>query len=97
VSESLSKQCENPETSKLNTVCHHYQLAAQAAASNSSLRWLRVPDLNPSIDGVVQLISSTADIIMAHNAHRRRSKPPIVRLRYPSLGESVMSFAFDCQ
>jgi len=34
---------------------------------------------------------------MVHNAHRRRSKPPIVRLRYPSLGESVMSFALDWQ
>jgi hypothetical protein len=34
---------------------------------------------------------------MVHNAHRRRSKPPIVRLRYPSLDEIVMIFAFDCQ
>jgi len=47
------------------------------------LRWLRVPDLNLSIDGVVQVIPSTADLIMVHNAHRRRSNPQIVRLRYP--------------
>jgi hypothetical protein len=45
----------------------------------------------------VQLIPLTADLIMVHKAHRRRSKPPIVRLRYPSLGEIVMSFTFDCQ
>jgi hypothetical protein len=34
---------------------------------------------------------------MVRNAHRRRPKPPIVRLRCPGLGEIVMSFAFDCQ
>ena len=45
----------------------------------------------------MQVIPSTADLIMVHNAHRRRSKPQIVRLRYLSLGESVMSFVFDCQ
>jgi hypothetical protein len=56
-----------------------------------------VPDLNLSIDGVVQLIPSTADLIMVRDAHRRRSKPPILRLRCPSLDESVMGFAFDSQ
>jgi hypothetical protein len=48
-------------------------------------------------DGIVQLIASTADLIMVRNAHRRRPKPPIVRPRCPSLGETVVSFAFDCQ
>jgi hypothetical protein len=28
-------------------------------------------DLNPSIDGDVQLISSTAEVIMLRNVHRR--------------------------
>jgi hypothetical protein len=34
---------------------------------------------------------------MACKVHRRRSEVPIVRLRGPSLGETVMKFAFDCQ
>jgi hypothetical protein len=55
-----------------------------------------MPDSNLSIDGVVQVIPSAADLIMVRNAHRRRSKPPIVRLRCPSLDETVMGFAFDC-
>jgi ribosomal protein L15E len=57
---------------------------------------LRLPDLNLSIDGV-QLIPSTADLIIVRNAHRRRSKPPIVRLCCPSFDESAKSLAFDCQ
>ena len=41
---------------------------------------------------------STADLIVARKAHRRRSRPPLVRLRCQRLlGESVMSFAFDCR
>ena len=34
---------------------------------------------------------------MVHNAHRRRSKLPIVRLRYPNLDRIVMILASDCQ
>ena len=41
---------------------------------------------------------STADLIVARKAHRRRSRPPLVRLRCQRLlGESVMTFAFDCR
>jgi hypothetical protein len=94
MSERPLKTLQFFETSKLNTFSATLQMAT---ISECRYRWLRVPDLNLSIDGIVQLIHSTADLIMVRNAHRRRPKPPIVRLRCPSLGETVMSFAFDCQ
>src|SRR6266851_1458561 len=43
MSERSLKTLQFFETSKLNTVCHQHKVAAQAAASNSNLRWLRVP------------------------------------------------------
>jgi hypothetical protein len=70
--------------------------AAQAAVSNSNLRWLHVPDLNLSTDCVARLIPSIADLITAGKAHRREPKLPIARLLCPSLlGEAATSFVFD--
>src|SRR5216684_6576391 len=43
MSERPLKTLQDFPTSKLNTVCHQHKVAAQAAASNSNLRWLRVP------------------------------------------------------
>jgi hypothetical protein len=72
-------------------------LAQSGRSSGSHLKVIGsnpIPDLNLSIDGAVQLVSSTADFIMARDARRRRSKPPTRRLRCPSLDETAMGLAF---
>jgi hypothetical protein len=46
ISERAIKTLRKLVDSKLNTVCRQHKVAAQAAASNSNLRWLRVQDLN---------------------------------------------------
>jgi hypothetical protein len=47
--------------SKLTTVCHQ-RLAAQAAASNSNLRWLHVPDLTLLLDKFLSLGGRSEEI-----------------------------------
>jgi hypothetical protein len=52
---------------------------------------LRVPDLNLSIDGVVQLISSTAELIMLRNVHRRTPRKDWAALRLSGAGAIYLS------